>query len=87
MRLLIAILALTAFAQVDQAPAPCLRRTTPERPYSRVGLIQMVRDQGPENAERAEYLIRTCGVRIAFTVDLEADLNEVEATASVILVP
>jgi hypothetical protein len=32
----------------------------------------------------AEYLIRTCGVRVRFTAGLEADLNKADAEARVI---
>jgi formylglycine-generating enzyme required for sulfatase activity len=41
----------------------------------------MIADQGPT---RAEYLIRTCGVRIPFTKELEADLKEAGAEPNVI---
>jgi sulfatase modifying factor 1 len=41
----------------------------------------MVADHGPQ---RAEYLIRTCGVRVPFTKELETDLREAGAEDNVI---
>ena len=72
-------LALPLTAQ--QAPAPCLDRPAAERPYTRIRLIDVVRDQTPV---RAEYLIRTCGVRIPFTAELENDLKEAGAEEAII---
>lgn len=69
-----------AFGQ-GQAPAPCLDRPAAERSYSRVRLLDIVRDQTPV---RAEYLIRTCGVRAPFTPELLADLKEAKAAEKVI---
>ncbi|HEY3743373.1 MAG TPA: tetratricopeptide repeat protein [Bryobacteraceae bacterium] len=65
----------------QQAPAPCLDRPAAERPYTRVRLLALVSDQGPS---RAEYLIRTCGVRVPFTAELAADLKEAGAEENVI---
>lgn len=65
----------------QQTPAPCLEMRAADRPYTRVRLIRVVSDQGPS---RAEYLIRTCGVRVPFTPDLEADLKEAGAEENVI---
>ena len=65
----------------QQAPAPCLERPAADRAYTRVRLLSLVADQGPN---RAAYLIRTCGVRVPFTKELEADLREAGAEESVI---
>lgn len=65
-----------------QAPAPCLGRPAAERTYTRLRLMDVVRDQTPV---RAEYLIRTCGVRVVFSADLEADLKEAGAEEKVIV--
>ncbi|MFN0105877.1 MAG: formylglycine-generating enzyme family protein [Bryobacteraceae bacterium] len=77
--------ALFVFASIalaaQQAPAPCLDRPLAERPYTRLRLIDVIRDQTPV---RAEYLIKTCGVRIPFTADLEADLKEAGAEEGLI---
>lgn len=82
MRLVLgAILCALIAAAQPQVPAPCLDRPLAERPYSRVRLIAVVSDQGPN---RAEYLIRACGVRVPFTADLEADLKEAGAEENVI---
>jgi formylglycine-generating enzyme required for sulfatase activity len=64
-----------------QAPAPCLARPPAERSYTRVRLLGIVSSQTPV---RAEYLIRTCGVRIPFDSELEADLREAGAGDRVI---
>lgn len=68
-------------AQQDQAPAPCLERASPERPYTRARLLTLVADQGPT---RAEYLIRTCGIRVPFNKELETDLRKGGAEENVI---
>ncbi|MFN0100543.1 MAG: formylglycine-generating enzyme family protein [Bryobacteraceae bacterium] len=65
----------------QQAPAPCLDRPVADRPYTRVRLIAVVQDQTPV---RAEYLIRTCGVRVPFNAELEADLKEAGAEEKLI---
>jgi formylglycine-generating enzyme required for sulfatase activity len=65
----------------SQTAAPCLDRPPAERPYSRVHLIDAVRSQ---TAVRAEYLIRTCGVKVPFNAELEADLKEAGAEENVI---
>ena len=75
----ISLIPLLAVAQ--QSPAPCLDRPPAERAYTRVRLIDVVRDQTPV---RAEYLIRTCGIRVAFQKELEADLREAGAEDNVI---
>lgn len=64
-----------------QATAPCLERLPAERPYTRVRLLDTVKNQTPV---RAEYLIRTCGVRVPFTSELESDLRESGAGDSII---
>ena len=74
------LLPVLAAAQ-QQAPAPCLEKTPEERPYTRVRLVDIVRDQTPT---RAEYLIRTCGVRVSFSKELEADLREAGAVEKVL---
>jgi formylglycine-generating enzyme required for sulfatase activity len=65
----------------QQAPAPCLGRPAAERPYTRLRLIDVIRDQSPV---RAEYLIRTCGIRVPFNTELEADLKEAGAEEAII---
>lgn len=65
----------------QQAPAPCLDRPAGEQAYTRIRLMDVVRDQTPI---RAEYLIRTCGIRIPFSAELENDLKEVGAEEKVI---
>ena len=75
------LLPLLAVAQ-EQVPAPCLDKVPTDRAYTRVRLIDVVRDQTPM---RAEYLIRTCGVRVAFNKDLEADLREAGAEENVLV--
>ena len=65
-----------------QTSAPCLERPAADRPYTRVRLLDIVKNQTPV---RAEYLIRTCGVRIAFTAELEADLRESGAEEGVVV--
>ncbi len=62
-----------AVAQQQQQPAPCLARPVADRPYTRVRLFEVVRYEAPV---RAEYLIRTCGIRMPFTNELESDLRE-----------
>jgi formylglycine-generating enzyme required for sulfatase activity len=73
--------ALSALLSAQQAPAPCLQDSPANRPYTRVRLLDVVASQTPV---RAEYLIRTCGVRVPFTKELEADLKEVGAEPAVI---
>ena len=65
----------------QQAPAPCLDRPEADRPYSRERLLTVVRDQTPA---RAEYLIRTCGVRTPWTEELAEALKEAGAEDSVV---
>ena len=76
-----AILSLLPLFAQQQAPPPCLDRPAGERAYTRVRLMDVVRDQTPV---RAEFLIRTCGVRVAFSADLETDLKEAGAEEKVI---
>ena len=82
--MLLAIIAIglaCAQANAQQAPAPCLDVPAGERPYARDRLIRVVEDQGPN---RAEYLIRTCGVDVAYTPELEAALKNAGARDNVI---
>ena len=67
--------------QAAQATAPCLERPPAERPYTRVRLLDTVKNQTPV---RAEYLIKTCGVRVPFNSELESDLRESGAGDSII---
>ena len=71
----LAALASTA-AGAEQETAPCLERPPADRGLTRVKLLDIVRH---ENPGRAEYLIRTCGLRAPATPDLESDLREVGA--------
>lgn len=68
-------------AQLRQEPAPCLSNPVAARPYTRLKLLDVVRDQTPP---RAEYLIRTCGVRVPFDKDLESDLREAGASEGLV---
>jgi formylglycine-generating enzyme required for sulfatase activity len=81
MNLFLWIMALSATAQAQQAPAPCLLRPEVDRAYSKQRLIAVVRDQTPA---RAEYLIRTCGVQTVWSVDLESELRSAGAGDRVI---
>ena len=65
----------------QQVPAPCLDRPLADRAYTRARLLAVVSDNDPT---RAEYLILTCGVRIPFTPDIEADLKELGAEPKVV---
>ena len=76
-----AILSVAAFAQGQQAPAPCLQRPAAERPYSHVSLIAMVKAQP---ARRAEFLIKTCGVSAPWSESLAAELKAANASEGVI---
>ena len=68
---------LTAAAQQQQqVPAPCLGN-----PFTRVRLLKAVIDY---EAARAEFLIRSCGMSIPLTPDLEADLKELGAEPNVV---
>ena len=64
----------------QQGAAPCLARAEGERAYTRLRLMDVVRDQTPV---RAEYLIRTCGIRVPYGPELEADLKEAGAEENV----
>ena len=55
-------------------------RAEGERAYTRLRLMDVVRDQTPV---RAEYLIRTCGIRVPYGPELEADLKEAGAEENV----
>ena len=67
----------SAWAQTQtQEPAPCLDRPVAQRPYTRERLLTMVGAQGPD---RAEYLVRTCGVRDFFSPELANDLRKAGA--------
>lgn len=68
-------------AQLQQEPAPCLTRPPSERPYTRNRLLDLVASQG---TNRAEYLIRTCGVSVTFSDELEAGLKKAGAAAKVV---
>jgi VWFA-related protein len=78
--IVIAMMALAGFsaaaAGAEQEAAPCLDRPAADRGFTRVKLLDVVRR---ENPQRAEYLIRTCGLRGPSTPELEADLREVGA--------
>jgi len=67
--------------QASQSPAACLNQPPRERPYSRSRLLDVIKNQTPA---RAEYLIRTCGVGVALTRDLERDLKDTGAHENVI---
>ena len=67
-----------AFAQTA---APCMDKPMAERTYTRVRLLDIIRNQTPV---RAEYLIKTCGVRVVFNNELEADLREAGAEDNVV---
>jgi len=77
----LAMLFLVPLFSQQQAPPPCLERPAGERAYTRIRLMDVVRDQTPV---RAEFLIRTCGVRVSFSADLETDLKEAGAEEKVI---
>ena len=64
----------------QQAPAPCLQKPAAERPYpkDRFGVI---RDQTPA---RAEFLIRACGVALAWSDGLLTELKSANASDKVI---
>ena len=79
-RLFVVILSLAPLFAQQQAPAPCLARAEGERAYTRLRLMDVVRDQTPV---RAEYLIRTCGIRVPFGPELDADLKEAGAEETV----
>ncbi len=81
--LLLFFLALSAaYSQPRQPnPAPCLARAAAERPYARDVLLQVVAEHPPL---RAEFLIRTCGVREAYTGELEASLRKAGAGSAVL---
>ena len=72
---------LLAATYAYQAPAPCLTRPPADRTYTRARLLEIVKSQTPV---RAEYLIRSCGVRVAIDSRLEADLREAGAATSVL---
>ena len=74
--LAIAGLAPTLAQTQTQEPAPCLDRPAAQRPYTRERLLTMDSAQGPD---RAEYLVRTCGVRDFFSPELESDLKKAGA--------
>jgi len=78
---LILLLALADIAEAQQAPAPCLDRPAQDRPYAKDRLLLVVRDQTPA---RAEYLIRTCGVRTPWSTNLESELKEAGAEENVV---
>jgi len=80
--LTIAILLMPLHGQ-NQAPAPCLDRPPADRSYTQSRLLDVVRLQTPI---RATYLIRTCGVRVPLTAQLEAELREAGAEDGVIAV-
>jgi len=71
----LSVLILPLIAQ-QQAPAPCLDRPATERPYTRESLIVVAQEQTPL---RARYLIRTCGIRVSFSTELETELRRVGA--------
>lgn len=79
--LLLVVSALVSAQQQQQAPAPCLMNPPARRAFTRLRLLDVVRDQ---TETRADYLIRQCGVQVAFTPDLEADLKEAGASARLI---
>jgi formylglycine-generating enzyme required for sulfatase activity len=84
MRLLVLLtFCLSSLQAQQQAPAPCLERPAADRAYTRARLITVVQDQTPL---RAEFLIRTCGIRIPFSAELETALMEAGAEDKVIAV-
>ncbi|HEY3743818.1 MAG TPA: VWA domain-containing protein [Bryobacteraceae bacterium] len=68
--------AISSAAGAEQKPAPCLDRPAADRGLTHVKLLDIVRHESPE---RAEYIIRTCGLRSPLTQEQEADLKEVGA--------
>ena len=81
MRLAFASLSFTLTLAAQPSSAPCLERDPADRPYSRAALFKMISDQPPARAER---LIRTCGVSVPYTPDLEAELKKSGAALNVI---
>lgn len=82
--ILFAALFLFACSRVSsafQATAPCMNRLPEDRPYNREHLLDVVKSQTPR---RAEYLIRTCGVRAPFNNELETALQDAGASPNVI---
>ena len=79
---LFAIVSVAAFGQApQQAPAPCLQKPAAERPYPKDRLLGVIRVQTPA---RAEFLIRACGVALAWSDGLVAELKSANASDKVI---
>ena len=78
------ILALAACAWAQTPSPPCLLREPDQRAYTRERLLTMVEGQGPEGRDWAVNLIRTCGVAVPFTPQLESDLRKIGADEKVI---
>jgi formylglycine-generating enzyme required for sulfatase activity len=81
MKILAFLVVLAGMEAQDQQPAPCLQRAEADRPYGHARLILMVQDN---SRARAEYLIRTCGVSVPLTRELEGELRSAGAVEAVI---
>jgi len=80
-KLAAAALFLAWTANAQQTPAPCLSKPEAERPYTLERLLEVVKVQ---NAQRSEYLVRTCGVNTTWTPAVEAQLKQAGVAANVI---